>query len=189
MSKRVVVFDVDGVLADFIYAFTTAGDRMFPGQYVVERSVDRKRWHGMSARTDQKIWDMIHEQPSWWKSLPAMVDDDTFERINRLCANDAVYFVTARHVSAKQPTEQWLREHGVKNPTVVLSDKKGDVCAAVGATHAIDDKIGNAVAISYIARKTRAYVLDREYNRVDHGIIGGSVARVETVDQFISHVE
>jgi len=59
----------------------------------------------------------------------------------------------------------------------------------VGATHALDDKAGNALAIQYMAPGTKSYLLDAPYNQFDHEVVGSKVIRVKTVDTFLDDLE
>jgi hypothetical protein len=100
-----------------------------------------------------------------------------------------VYFVTARlGKSVKQQTEQWLQTFGITNPTVLVTTSKADAARVVGATHAIDDKAGNAVAIQYMST-AKSYLLDRPYNRFDNSVVGTKIQRVMTVDEFLCDIE
>ena len=178
--NRVIMFDVDGVLADFLAAYRR-----------VEESLDQQptfeaRW---DAYLNTNIWAYIKRSPAFWTTIPPLASAYTFARINVLTYQYDVYFVTNRPgVTAKGQTERWLRERGVVNPTVIISARKGDIAAALGAHFAIDDKAGNAIATSYISPKTKSYLLDAPYNQFDHAVVGGSVTRVKTLDQFLDAV-
>ena len=79
--------------------------------------------------------------------------------------------------------------NGVENPAVIISGKKGEFAKVVGATHAIDDKAGNAVYLQYESPKKKSYLLDASYNQFDQKVLGTKVVRVATVDEFLDAVE
>lgn len=184
-----VMVDLDGCLADFIRGYTKLGSEMFPGRVHVQETDDREAWHEMNGPHDGAIWDAIKASDNWWMNLPALVPSSVFDSLSHLGEEADVYYVTARVGNApKLQTELWLRDFGVVNPTVIISEKKGEVAQALSAEFCIDDKAGNAVAVSYLARGCKSYLLDRKYNRLDHSVIGGRVKRVKSVHDYLADV-
>jgi uncharacterized HAD superfamily protein len=187
----VVTCDVDGVLADFVLAFTELGHRMFGTP--ITKTVDHISWNtfpGMANYHVAEVWDAIDESSVFWLGLEPLVEPDIFSRLDRIeRRGGSVYFVTARSGKhAKQQTEQWLRTFGITNPTVIVTTSKAETARVVCATHAIDDKAGNAVAIQYMST-AKSYLLDRPYNRFDNSVVGTKIQRITTVDEFLSDVE
>jgi uncharacterized HAD superfamily protein len=189
VARMIVMFDIDGVLADFISAYTALGSEMFPGRIERQRTEDRESWHELNGPHDDKIWNFIKHSPLWWTTLPLLVDQATMVAIDSLGIDHDVYFTTARVGNRpKVQTEQWLEKHGVSSPTVVVTEKKGEAAQVLGAHYCIDDKAGNAVAVSYLSKGTKSYLLDRKYNRLDHTVIGGRVKRVRSVGEYLADV-
>lgn len=91
------------------------------------------------------------------------------ERINRWWLHGwPIYFVTSRvGVEPKHQTENWLMDAGIARPTVIVASRKGMAADLLGATHAIDDKAENAWMVHWLSPKTRIYLLDAPYNRVE----------------------
>jgi hypothetical protein len=176
----VVQFDIDGVLANFLDGYRNL-----------------QSWQG-KPRTESLNWDDYYSPEVWaeirqsryfWEDLPACVPDPVFRRINGL-GPSTVYFATNRvGVDVKTQTEHWLMARGIQRPTVVITAKKGEFAYAVGATHAIDDKAGNAVYTAYHSPRTMSYLLDRPYNRFDQSVLGTRVKRIDSVGLFLSVVE
>jgi len=180
VKRRVVMFDVDGVLADFLTAYR-AQEQKFGMKVTFE-----PRWN---AYWNDEVWAAIKTIPDWWIKVPAIPDMPTFLRIADLTYAHDLYFVTNRTgVDVKTQTERWLRMRGVLQPTVIISKKKGEMAAAIGADFAIDDKAGNALYTAWHSPKTKSFILDAPWNQFDHDVAGGGVTRVKTVDQFLDEV-
>jgi FMN phosphatase YigB (HAD superfamily) len=183
----VVMFDIDGVLADF-----------YAGYRALQTSLGKTpttstRWDDY---WDPDVWRAIKTSPTFWQYLPRLAGVD-FERINRLQAEATVYFCTSRpgtHVARQ--TKAWLVASGIQTPSLIVSDKKGEVAKGINADYSLEDKAGNALYIAYHARGCKSYLLDgdgtrmdRCYNRFDHSVLGRSVVRVATVEAFLEEIE
>lgn len=180
----VVQFDIDGVLASFTSGFQKLADAMG------KDPTDPRVIGTTPDDGDQELWAVIRASETFWLTLPALVISSEFKRIGALAESEIVYFVTNRvGLKVKQQTEQWLSGYGVWHPTVIISASKGEAAKVLGADYAIDDKAGNAVAISYMSRSTRSYLLDRPRNQFDHNVLGNKVIRVKTVGAFLDAVE
>lgn len=139
----VLGFDIDGVLADFVTAFSRLlTDRT--GKNVPEVA-DRWDWYkqaGVTQAEEIAAWDWIQAHPWWWYevgSLPGA--DEVLRQIRNYSPTDlAAYFITYRPRSAKVWTETWLDERWVENPTVLMVSSKGAVASSLGITHLIDDR-------------------------------------------------
>lgn len=184
MSRRVVQFDMDGVLADFSEGYDDFCRRFRidpPGRHA-----------GWDAKWNQIVWDEIKASLTFWRELKPLVSEQTLDRIAALTEVADVYFVTARPGrQTKWQTEEWINDHmcGIDNPSVIVTAKKAEFAQAVGVTHAIDDKAGNAVAVQYMSRGTKSYLLDTSYNRWDMSVLGTKVIRVPSVEAFLNDVE
>lgn len=189
-----VLFDMDGVLADFIAGFTRLGNKMYGSPtYSSHQQFSWDGFDGLQKWQVETIWEYISKDKTFWATLPALVSEDTFKRIYDLAKESPVYFVTARHTKgAKEQTEWWLRWHGLDNPTVITTPLKGEFADLVGAGYAIDDKAENAWCVSWLTRgKTQSYLLNRPYNETE-GIlkIGSSkTLRINSVESYLDIVE
>ncbi len=192
-----VVFDMDGVLADFIYGFLWTAKNMVNPEIPIHETKDHQSWDFdglMTKREQTAVWQVIKTSSVWWTTVPPLVKREVFERINRISKEANVYFCTARPSNirpASTQTSQWLQQHHIEDPNVVVSKMKGDFCKAVGADFSIDDKWDNAQVIHWISPDTLSVLIDRPYNQVaPHPRVGSnSVTRVRTVDEFLSLVE
>ncbi|HTK95412.1 MAG TPA: hypothetical protein VL382_07210 [Terriglobales bacterium] len=183
MKRPIVQFDVDGVLADFAGGYKRLWSKIHNQPFPIHLNKWDDLW-------DAAVWEEIKTSPSFWVDLDPLVVSATFRHIRDIADTGDVYYVTGRVGRyAKWQTEQWLRMHGVIDPTVIVSHKKGEIAAAISATHAIDDKAGNAVFVAYHSPKTASFVLDAPYNQFDHNVLGSKVARVYGVNEFLDAVE
>jgi hypothetical protein len=185
----VIMFDMDGVLVDFIGGYRDI--QVAQGNQPTMTKVWDDYW-------DKDVWRAIKSSPIFWQSLYTLVHPVCFTRINSLQATADVYFVTFREgVEVKRQTEAWLRRHGIDSPTVIVSAQKGEIAKGLNADYSIEDKAGNAVYIAYHARGCKSYLLDGDgsgdsrpcFNRFDHSVLGKHVRRVRTVDEFLDEVE
>ncbi len=194
MKRPVVMFDVDGVLADFVYSFTVLANRLYGTP--VTLTDDQPRWDGFPGMTPEQIdetWAVINRSPDFWTNVKPAVATHTFDRINSLQDKANVYFTTNRKdygTDTAGQTWQWLQDNGVLLPSVVLVEKKGELARSINADFLIDDKAGNAIYAAYhAAPKLKSYILDRPYNQFDNNVIGSKVTRVYTVKDFLDDVE
>lgn len=189
-----VMFDVDGVLADFCLGFSSLGNARFGTPISNTRS--QQSWDAIGAMTPAQhaiLWGWVEQHPEWWAQLFPLVDKQERDAIYQLATSVRyeVYFVTNRGIGkqrgAKYYTEEWLRKtFGIPYPTVVLSGAKGEVAKALSVHYAIDDKAGNAVYTQYHSPVTKSHLLDRPYNRFDGEILGTKVTRVPSVSAFLN---
>lgn len=186
-KTRCVQFDVDGVLADFTYDFTTL--MSVHGSPIQPRSTKQQQvWDFVDYPKEalRKAWSEIANSKTFWLELDPFVGPLDVARIVELNSAVPTYFVTARPGdNAKRQTEDWLIKLGVHNPCVIMSSKKGDVAKAVGASHAIDDKAGNAIYTAYQAPDCASYIVDYPYNQFDDQTVGSKVVRVPHVSTFL----
>jgi hypothetical protein len=188
----VVVFDVDGVLIDFVKGFCELGAQWFRD---IPRGSDatNPRYgteHLVGEATSKAIWNSILVSPRFWQDLPPSATEEEFNGIQRLNRAHTLYFATNRMGRyAKSQTEYSLTRLGIVSPTVVVTALKGEFARSVGADFSLEDKAGNAVYIAYESGGTRSCLLDRLYNRYDPAVLGSKVTRVSTVQDFIDLID
>jgi hypothetical protein len=183
---------MDGVLADFVLGFTSLAREMGYDNPVYPTAA-QVEWDSLGGLTDDqvsRVWNRIKQDPEFWYTLTPIATPAERERVSALVLARPVYFVTARvGATAKWQTERWLQDQlGLAYPTVIMCSRKGDVAAAVHASHLIDDKAGNAVYTAYASPRTTAYLVDRQYNRFDGVVLGSRVRRVKTVSEFLDEI-
>lgn len=177
----VVQFDIDGVLANFLAGYRQV--QTFLGQAPTRGN----RWDDY---WDRDVWNVIKQDSFFWESLPEQATRDEFKRIERMQDQHDIYFVTSRPgLYPKRQTEHWLMSQGISRPTVILTSRKGQFAEAVGVTHSIEDKAGNATYVAYQSPKTQSFLLNRPYNQFDQNVLGSKVVRVDSVSEFLDQVE
>lgn len=181
MRSDVVMFDMDGVLVDFLKAYRLQQRIMGYEPTMTDNWDDYE---------DSRVWAVIRTSDTFWLEAEARVARDAFQRIDRLQRRNDVYFVTSRPgVDVKYQTEQWLKARGISTPTVILSHRKAEIAAGLSADWSIEDKPGNAAMIKYWSPRTKSYLLDAPYNRFPHHVIGRKVVRVDSVEDYLDAVE
>ena len=189
----VIMFDVDGVLANFTTAFTTVGNRLFDTPIVDNH--EQPTWDFRESLTQgqqNQIWKEIKTINNWWESLLLLVPYGTFYDINISTLKHEVYFVTHRMHSltpAGEQTVNWLKTHGISNPRVIVSKHKGEIAKAVGANFSLEDNWGNACAIHWLAEDCESVLIERLYNAKARDVIPKNIRVVPTVNDFLKYME
>lgn len=142
--------DLDGVCADFTTGMSQALHAT-TGRLLLEPGSEPDVWAwpeavGYTPAEVRGVWLSISASPLFWRALsPLPGVTDALRRLDTW-AHDAparsVYFLTSRvGIYAKQQTESWLREQGVRNPTVLLADgsRKSLLADGLSLTALIDD--------------------------------------------------
>jgi hypothetical protein len=189
-----VMFDIDGILANFNYALAQLAKAVF--HVTLPNHPDKVRcWdyalEVLTAAQHHQLWNRIHDSQCFWSHLPSLLERKTWCRLRYFQdKGNLLYFVTGRTgIYVHLQTTKWLTDMGIYAPQVICISRKGEAARLLGAHYAIDDKAGNAIAISYMAPECKAYILDRPYNQFSSGVIGRKVQRVKTVEEFLSDVE
>ena len=198
MAKPVVMWDMDGVLANFNKAYRQQTNR------IVGTSLDPNEkpefWDSVEmqigSENDARVWNYIKNTDGFWRDLESLATIDELERMANLEATQ--YFVTSRvGKNPFQETYDWLLyqfgekvEQFPSDWSVLISSRKADAANALKANYTIDDKAGNVLAVYYNSPPERkVYVFDAPYNQFDTRVIGGRVRRVGTVAAFLDDIE
>lgn len=187
-----VMFDIDGVLADFTVGFTRLASALFPEKQLPVVKAHQQpsyKWQGLDSKEVSKVWKVIDDLPGYWELLPPLAGPEVFSKISKLNCDGVVYFVTARPNYAKTGTEAWLLAQGVICPTVVMTKNKGEFAKAVGAGWSIEDKASNASMVSWLTQdETKSYLLDRPYNAAPAEFLASGVQRIYNVEQYLEAI-
>lgn len=184
---KTVMFDVDGVLADFTKGFTEVAYRMYgtPVRFMTDMAYYND--FGLDDEQVAEVWRYISAWRDWWSNLLPLVSPEVFYQIQNLARLNQVYFVTNRYhgtPSTQNQTVRFLQWHGIESPSVIVSKHKAEVARALRVQFSIEDKAENASEIADV--DVRSYLIDRRYNQID---VDPRVIRVATVSEFLEDVQ
>lgn len=187
-----VMFDMDGVFADFVSEFRAYAGLLgswYPTNYWFQND------EVVSQKTTDEIFKRIAAVRNFWTTLDTLIGpddvgglwrlDDKFWRIQK-------YVVTCRVAtrgrSVGWQTKKWLDQYGLYFPVyVALGHSKTDACKMLGITHAIEDCPQHAVDLTNVGIK--CYLIDRLYNRQENTKYPvENIPRVKTVKEFCEKV-
>lgn len=195
MKSKTIMFDIDGVLADFVWSFTTEAHKLDPSVVVIP-TTQQHSWNMkniMDSKLVNKVWRVIEKEHMWWIGIPPCVPDVVFDSIHKLKITNDVVFCTGRDSrgthSVTYQTGLWLTNHAVGIPTNVIASKcKGEIARALGVNYAIDDRASNAAMVHWLTNgECRSYIIDRPYNA--NADLPEKVRRVGTVEEFLDDIK
>lgn len=195
---KTIVFDIDGVLADWSTGFSHLARTLFPWadpQVPIVSHYERQSWDDYPGMTPDMVkanWNHVHTHPSFWATLPSLMTDKEGQGIFSLIdKGHRVYFATNRNTEgALEATRDWLGRRIGCDVNIIITHRKGEFCKVVDADYSIDDKSENVdCAIWMTDKKTKAYVITRPYNSGVYAPHSKSARRVETVSQFLEDIE
>ena len=186
MSKPLIVFDIDGVLADFTGGFTTHLE-LAPRHQGTQKTWD----FAAPQRSVNKVWKAVDASRSFWYNLPSLLTREEVlevrEHVDALGAH--ALYLTGREDRGNgtlRQTREWLDAFDFPMGKVVINarDKRG-IIESMGqrVLGIIDDKPSTVEDLH--AHGYPVYVRDWQYNRD----LGFDVPRVSTVAEFLSRIE
>ena len=153
-----ILFDVDGVMADFTPAFTKVAARQGKIPAPIE-SADQPDWH-FDFPVDS-VWDEIDNTYNWWMTLDPLVNEEEVWMVNKVAKEHGVLFITNRNKDGKgfpvaTQTRLWLSCIGIDTRfvDVICTDDKAETAKKYEVDLAIDDKPNNIVALRDAGIKT-----------------------------------
>jgi uncharacterized HAD superfamily protein len=185
-NKIHVGYDLDGTLANFIRGWTGQAGRMFQDiePIINDQELDEydlhKKYGGKKANA---VWQSIQRKSFFYETLPAR--KEAVEDTRRLIQHDNVepHYVTARqqetiknyfgqlnrHQERREKdkitrqTKQWISDQGLYGQVHMQRDK-GRAARRLGLDFYIDNRVEPVLDVQRKS-STRAYLLDKEYNR------------------------
>src|SRR5574338_51657 len=121
VRKYKVVFDLDGVLADFVWAFSGLGKEKFGWGQIPNSKQMHWDWvkdithTGLTESKEQEniLWDIVDKSPDFWETLPVLCDGYDIRSMNDLRDNYAqvVYCTNRFGDTVRAQTARWLVQH------------------------------------------------------------------------------
>lgn len=191
-----IVFDLDGVLVDFVRGFTTLANKTYGTPiYGTNEQKEWEKFDELSSAQVGAVWKQVDASSNFWLNLPPLADTVELGEVGALTSFDDVYFVTSRGAvpGTKHQTDLWLKYYlsgWNDNRSVVLCKDKAAFCNAIRVDAILEDRPKNALWVLYQCPKTRVYLIDRPYNRLTPEAWAAvdehhKIKRVQTVHQFL----
>lgn len=207
MKRKVLVFDIDGLFANFSEAYrrvfikVTGKDLFAPGDTENAPTWDFDYFRGYTREEHKVAWKFIVTSPGFWLTLkPIQANCIWFsDRAGKLFREHDIYFITNRAGDyVKHCTEVWLREFVTQSfvPTVLITkdvngEDKGKLLCGLSADAFIDDKFENVQQAVRLSPHTHTYLYNRRYNApidvtgVEHWC-DPAVIRIDTFEEFFT---
>lgn len=184
--------DLDGVVSDWTGAFGLLCEQVFNRPFPRTATTWGLANFNLTKEELKQAWDVMCSQPCFYSSLRPF-EDAAFSDMYSFSQKHVLFFVTSRPMTNGEPIEvqsaQWVRDmFGLRYPTVVVTENKGAVAAALGLHAFIDDKPENLADIRKHAPECRLFMRTWEYNQViDEALLPvGSYQRVLSFAQFVA---
>lgn len=122
--KPTVVFDVDGVLANFGLGATTIAYHMGLTDTIIENG-EQDTWHFPFDMSE--VWSTIDHTYNFWEALQPLVDADDLDAMHALAQEAHVMYVTGRSgEAAERQTHNWLNEWDFPEGPVFFVPRKSN---------------------------------------------------------------
>ncbi|MDD1678716.1 MAG: hypothetical protein LUO93_05980 [Methanomicrobiales archaeon] len=189
---RMTVFDVDGVLCDFV---TGVRDVMSGHGYTLPEVATSWDWFESVIPADE-FWKIVKSTEDFWYHLPPykftlrdIVALRALEAHHRIC------FATVRVPTAGRPvavqTEDWIKEHlGIENPLVVTVKDHGVVPHLFLGEAYLNDNLDQTIKVA-LSRGYGVHLLNQPWNQDKEKrelllYLRGHI--VDSIAEFVDHV-
>lgn len=195
MSKGLISFDLDGVLANFTRGFTRIGHELFGTP--VGDGQSQETWFfedypqlGLDKVAcdfkDGPIWGRIKTSPTFWEDLDPF-NVSVMHRINRI--KNKVFITNRLGVNPKEQSVMFLHKWGVYNANVIVAEKKAPVAVELNVVAHVDDYYKNIKELYVDATNVKFLALHyAPYNKIDHQSPFHHMVTL-SVDHFIDECE
>lgn len=183
-----IMFDIDGVLADFTPTFTGLAKSLGKTDHVTN-SHEQMAWEYEFDAGE--IFSVVKNSYNWWMTLPPLINIQEIIQINNLILNTShdVFFFTDRPntkgLSAQMQSIYWLKGLGIPTDEFHVQTTNGaskaELCKDYRIDVAIDDKPSNLKQLKDAGFLT--FCRDWRYNREAECDM-----RVSSVAEFIDFI-
>lgn len=188
----VILFDLDGVLANFIRAFTRVGHEIFGTP--VSDAPAHEVWMfedfpelNLDKAKCTVIWGVIKNDPDFWANL----DCCNLSVMWRVNAIQNKIFVTNRPgIDPLSQSYRFLQRWGIEDPTVIVVEHKAPVAEAEGVIAMTDDYFLNCAEVKAALPSAYVTMMRAPYNKChDDAAKCAGIDVVLSVDHFINECD
>ena len=169
-----IMHDIDGLVADFVYEFTSLANGLFPEKVILPHGcLAAQEWGFKSILSNSevdKVWKVIYSSDSFWKTITPMFTRADSTALWRIADKHELFWVTSR--SGKDAIEQtrfWLRDQALPNwdNAVLAGENKSDYIQSHHFDVIIDDSPTQIERMAKYAAATNQLIVIRDtpYNR------------------------
>ena len=196
LQQKAVVFDIDGVLAEFVLPFKSFVNNYIPYRIAPTGAQQDWQYRGMSRAEWDDVWQHVRAGKWDWSTLPSLLTVGDTYAIQELRKTGQVTFeyVTNREGPQVQAqTAAWLSREGLPQGRIsVVADKVDFITKNVPNVFAIiEDSPANIIKYVDGGLGDKLYVRDWPYNREGSLLRDGThldeldyKARVSSVAEF-----
>lgn len=181
MKRKLVAFDLDGIVSNFDYAFSKIANRLFGTPILKDPNevshwnwnyeVDGKPWYLPQKAIDDVWKEVINTENFWLKCIQPYNEFYLFNIADLQDTGHTIYFITSRPqtkgMSVADQTYLWLLKHCSKlNPHVIITSQKGKILDALKINYYIDDKAANIWDSLKNSPHTKPFLLRRKHNEI-----------------------
>lgn len=193
-ERLAIGFDVDGVFSDFVAAYRKVCEKI-TGR---DLSAPPSNWGmdnwGLTPEETKKAWEVVTSTEDFYVHLKPYEESEIFN-LYKLESKYKMFFITTRATTVGMPMEKqtayWLSMiTGIEYPTVVVTDNKGEIAAALGLVAFIDDRPENLRTIAYASPDTKLFLRDGSWNQDAEDLIEDfEFVRVWSLAGFLDEFE
>ncbi len=179
LQQKAVVFDIDGVLAEFVLPFKSFINNYMPYPLAPTGAQQDWQYRGMSRADWDTVWQHVRSGKWDWSTLPSLLTEgDTFSiqalrRTGQVCFE---YVTNREGPRAQEQTAAWLSREGLPQGRIsVVADKVAFIEANVPNVFAIiEDSPTNIAKYVEAGYGDKLYVRDWPYNRAGSTLRDGT---------------
>lgn len=170
-TRKMVAFDLDDVLADFMTPFVELAAKIHSRpELSIMQPVDWE-WSNLGMSRDQQdaVWEVIHSTEGFWENLP-IIDGVNKDLVKEVVLKTNTVFPTARAYApggsvAFQSAMFLRRNFGIMFPTVIVGNDKGPLAAALKYDYFIDDRPKNVLEVKSARPECKVFLKDASHNQ------------------------
>lgn len=178
----------DGCVADFNKEFLRISRKLLGKP---EKGFKVTNFHysqcGWTEKEAERVFKWMKHTPDFWTTLDALPQ---VSRIRKLESKTNLFFVTARFSTEGIPvnyqSEQWLRERiGLKEPYVIVTDKKGEEAENLSLDYFVDDRFEFCQEVKDKLPTCNVFLQTQTWNEK---LNDKRIKRVDSVNQFVEKI-